>query len=407
MQKLAKRIIQRCARLALCSESRDGIVRLALSEKMKEAAELVKQWMAKVHLSTIEDDAGNIIGVGGCDSTKPTLAMGSHFDTVVNAGKYDGVLGLLIAIELASFWHQKMPFNIQIIGFSDEEGARFQTKWTGSKSVCGLLDKSVLVAKDGNGVSMRDAITAYGGTAANIFTPRYMKGDLLGFLEFHIEQGISLQQEGKSLGIVESIVGQANLSFEFLGMSGHAGTLAMYQRHDSLAAVANLIIAVEDYAFRRKGLVATVGMINNFPNMPNSVSGNTLVSVDIRHANNKIRAQAVRDIIDIAKLTSKIHGQKLRCRQLGGMPSVDCDSSITDLIEKSMGGIPHIKLNSGAGHDAMIMASVCPIGMVFIRCKNGISHHPLESVSVLDVGNALALGKSFMTQMAHKVKNDS
>jgi len=407
MKESAKRVMSRCDDLARISETDGKLTRRALGQAMRRAHGLVRSWMLEAGLHVEIDSVGNIFGSTNGNGEKPILLLGSHLDTVVNAGKYDGILGVVLALELVSEMNfSDLPFDVTVIGFSDEEGSRFQAKCVGSKSICGQLNETILTLRDENGICMRDAITDFGGNPENIFAPKYKSGEILGFIEFHIEQGVTLESNGFPIGIVDAIVGQTNIVVDYHGVAGHAGTLLMNQRSDSLLAAAKLVAAVERRALQTENMVATVGMIKNSPNVPNCVSGHTQVSIDVRHSIDAVRNAGAHDILGDAEGVAKAHGQEFTYEILGETASVACDAEIIDMLRKSVASIPHMQLSSGAGHDAMIMASICPVGMVFLRCKNGVSHNPLESVSEEDVAHAISVGEEFMSALAARLSSD-
>jgi len=406
MNEHVKRVMKRCDDLAKISEKDGNITRRALSQAMRRAHGLVGSWMQEAGLHVEVDSIGNIFGSTNINGKKPILLLGSHLDTVVNAGKYDGILGVILALELVSgIDFSNLPFDITVIGFSDEEGARFQAKCIGSKSICGQLNQSTLDLKDENGICMRDAIIDFGGNPESIFIPKYKKDKILGFVEFHIEQGVTLETNDCPIGIVDAIVGQTNIVVDYHGVPGHAGTLLMNQRSDSLLAAAKLVVAVEKRAVQKEKMVATVGMIKNSPNVPNCVSGHTQVSIDVRHFNDDVRNAGTYDILKDAESLAKAHGQRLTYEILGETASVSCDAKIISMLQKSASAVPHIQLSSGAGHDAMVMASICPVGMVFLRCKDGVSHNPMESVRDKDVAYAISVGKSFIDIFASRLSD--
>ena len=410
----AQKILNKCEQLARFTESpsKNVLSRRALTEPMKDANALVAVWMEEVGFQTTIDNVGNLIGYAHQHKNAPMLVLGSHLDSVPNGGKYDGPLGVILAIEIfRDIDLASLPFNVEIVAFSDEEGSRFQIKCTGSKAIAGLLEPSVLELKDELGISVREAIVNFGGNPDNIFDQRYKEVELLGFFEFHIEQGITLEVEDVPVGIVSSIVGQTNMIVEFDGEVGHAGTISMHQRSDSLVAAANFITAVESYALRQKGMVATVGKINNFPNVPNCISGKVQLSVDIRHANDEIRERAATDLTNTAYHIGRLRNQKATCEIIGNSKAVKCDADLVTILKNALSDMPHCVLQSGAGHDAMIMGEVAPVAMLFIRCEKGISHRPEENVDVVDVAAALQAGKAFVNeiivcQMSISIENE-
>jgi allantoate deiminase len=349
------------------------------------------------------DAAGNLRGFYPASKAKaPLLLLGSHLDTVPNAGAYDGVLGVVLAVALLdSLGRQALPFAIEVVGFSEEEGVRFNTPFIGSRALVGTLDNQLLDLQDADGISVRNAITNFGLNPANI--PDAVLHDALAYLEFHIEQGPILESVGKPLGVVGAIVGQTRAEFAFIGRANHAGTTPMNLRHDSLAAAAEWITAVEQTAQNTPGLLATVGRIAAKPGAVNVIAGEAYATLDLRHKSDEVRDHAADTLIRRAEHIAERRGLQLERRVLLNQPAVDMDSFLVDQIDQAIrdaGCSPH-RMTSGAGHDAMILAKKVPSAMIFLRSPGGISHHPAESVQVEDVAKALECGRHLLDRLAN------
>jgi allantoate deiminase len=349
------------------------------------------------------DAVGNLRGSYPAASTgAPRILMGSHLDTVPNAGAFDGILGVVLAVALVeSLEGMKLPFGIEIIGFSEEEGVRFGVPFIGSRALVGRADEELLGRKDAQGISVRKAIQDFGLNPDEILRAA-MSEDVLGFLEFHIEQGPVLESLGWPLGVVEAIVGQNRLDFTFSGQANHAGTTPMNLRRDALAAAAEWIVAVEKLAKATEGIVATVGFVEAKPGATNAIAGEARVTLDIRHASDRARTEALDELIRQAESISAKRGVRVKWRTLLAQHAVAMDPFLTGQIEQAIQktGCEAHRMASGAGHDAMILAEKVPAAMIFLRTPEGISHDPAESVHLDDVAKALECGHHLLTQLA-------
>jgi allantoate deiminase len=330
------------------------------------------------------------------------MLIGSHLDTVPNAGAYDGVLGVVLAVVLLEqLQGRKLPFGIEVVGFSEEEGVRFGTPFIGSRALVGRLDERLLNVYDADGISVRNAITNFGLNPEEI-SQAELPSDTLGYIEFHIEQGPVLESLNQPLAAVEAIAGQSRLEFTFHGRANHAGTTPMHLRGDAIAGAAEWISAVERAAQRVPGLVATVGKIEAKPGAVNVIAAETLLTLDVRHSSDDIRTHAVAECIREAHKISARRGLSAQEATLLNQPAVAMDPLLVGEIERAIamtGCNPH-RMVSGAGHDAMILAEKVPAGMIFLRTPGGISHDPAESVAIEDVEKAIECGLHLLEQLA-------
>jgi allantoate deiminase len=399
----AEKVIARCKRLAPVTEVRGSTCRTFLSIAMRECYRIVGDWLEAAGAEVTIDAAGNLRGFYSAAQTNaPRLLLGSHLDTVPDAGAYDGVLGVVLAVSLLEMLEdRKLPFAIEVIGFSEEEGIRFSAPFIGSRALAGKLDDELLNRTDSNGVSVRTAIENFGLKPAEI-SKAAMNKNSLAYVEFHIEQGPVLESLGIPLGVVEGIAGQTRGEFTFLGRANHAGTTPMNLRRDAMSAAAEWMLEVERVAKREKGLVATVGRITATPNATNVVAGQVRVSLDVRHKSNDVRARAVEFLAVQAEEIAHRRGLKVERKVLLNQPAVSMDPFLMSQIDEAAGkaGCATHRMVSGAGHDAMILAEKIPTAMIFLRTPDGISHHPSESVSVEDVAKALECGTFLLTQLA-------
>jgi allantoate deiminase len=401
--KLAEEAIARCQKLASFSEDASGTRRTFLSAPMHDCHREVSSWMNALGMNVSVDAVGNLRGFySAAAAGAPRILIGSHLDTVPNAGAFDGILGVVLAVAVVkSLDGMKLPFGIEVLGFSEEEGVRFGVPFIGSRALVGRVDEELLGRKDEHGISVRKAIQNF-GLNPNELSKAALRDDVLGYLEFHIEQGPVLEKLGWPLGVVEAIVGQNRLEFTFSGQANHAGTTPMNLRHDALAAAAEWIVAVENLAQRTAGIVATVGFVEGKPGAMNVIAGEARATLDIRHASDGARTEALDELIRLAESIAARRGVTTKWRTLLAQHAVAMDPFLMEQIDHAVqkaGCEPH-RMASGAGHDAMILAEKIPAAMVFLRTPGGISHDPTESVHLDDVAKALECGNHLLTQLA-------
>jgi allantoate deiminase len=399
----AEKVLARCQTLARFSEDAAGTRRTFLSAPMRDCHREVSQWLAALGVPTRVDAAGNLRGIyPGTAPDAPRLLIGSHLDTVPNAGAFDGILGVTLAAALLEGLEgRRLPFAIEVVGLSEEEGVRFGRPFIGSRALVGRLDDDLLDCRDAQGISVRQAIADFGLRVAEI--PQAQLGaNILGYLEFHIEQGPVLEDLGLALGAVEAIAGQTRLEFTFAGRANHAGTTPMHMRHDALVGSAEWIITVESAARESTGLVATVGVLDIKPGAVNCIAGQARVSLDVRHASDEVRRIAVQELIARAEEVAQRRGLAVSSKMLLNQRAVAMDEFLVGQIAQALrqsGCAPH-RMVSGAGHDAMILAEQVPAAMIFLRTPGGVSHDPSESVHAEDVAKAIACGLQLLDQLA-------
>ena len=363
----------------------------------------IVQWMEPLGIKVRSDAAGNLRGVyAGAQPNGPRLLIGSHLDTVPNAGAYDGNLGVVLAVALLEeLQGRRFPFAIEVLGFSEEEGVRFGAPFIGSRALVGRLDPQLLRVCDSQGVSVRKAIEDFGLDPEHIPEAELGK-DTLGYLEFHIEQGPVLEKLNQPLAAVEAIAGQSRLAVTFVGRANHAGTTPMHLRHDALAGAAEWIGKVERAGQGIPGLVATVGRIEAKPGATNVIAGEVRLTLDVRHSSDDIRRRAVADLIREAQEIASRRGLSVNESNVLNQPAVAMEPFLIGHIEDALakaGCKPH-RMVSGAGHDAMILAERVPSAMIFLRTPGGISHDPAESVASEDVEKAIQCGLHLLQQLA-------
>ena len=383
-------IVGRIEQLAAISDEARGLTRLFLTDKHREAAELILRWMREAGMAARLDGIGNVVGrYEGDQPELPALLLGSHYDTVRDAGKWDGPLGIITAIACVGDLNhrgKRLPFALEVVGFSDEEGVRFGSTLLGSRALAGTFNASALNVRDRDGVSMREAMQRVGLDPDRIGAAARSRGEFLGYLELHIEQGPVLEAEGLPVGIVTAISGATRLNVTLSGMAGHAGTVPMTMRRDALTGAAECLLAIETQCRSDVGLYGTVGYLEAAPGASNVIPGRVTFTIDMRSASDEHRriavAAAVRSIERIARarrLESQINvtheGRTVPCAPW-------LQQQILEAITRC--GFAPKALPSGAGHDGMAIADIADIGMIFVRCRSGLSHHPDEHVTVED-----------------------
>jgi allantoate deiminase len=405
--KLAEEVIARCCTLASFSEDTRGTRRTFLSAPMRDCHREITRWLEPLGVQVRVDAAGNLRAIyPAVESGAPRLLLGSHLDTVPNAGAFDGILGVVLAVALLQgLLGRKLPYGIEVVGFSEEEGVRFGTPFIGSRALVGRLDEELLARTDAHGIPVRNAIEDFGLNPGEI-AQAALKDDVLAYLEFHIEQGPVLEKLGRPLGVVEAIAGQSRLEATFVGRANHAGTTPMDLRYDALAGAAEWITEVERMARSVPGLVATVGSVEVKPGATNVIAGEVRLSLDVRHRADDARTCAVDDLIHRAEEIARLRGLSVRYSTRLSQSAVSMDPFLTGQIEAAIrkaGSEPH-RMVSGAGHDAMILAEKVPATMIFLRTPGGISHDPMESVAVDDVAKAIECGLYLLDQLASSSK---
>jgi allantoate deiminase len=407
MGDAATTVMERCERLGVISEEPGALTRPYGSETMREVNEVVSGWMRAAGMSVRQDEIGNLIGLYEGTGGK-TLLLGSHLDTVRDAGKYDGILGVMVAIACVQGLYdrgERPPCSIEVVAFADEEGLRFGTTFLGSSVYAGAFDEKRLDLKDKGGVTLAEAVRDFGGDPEALKAAGRENGDVLGYCEVHIEQGPLLEELGLPVGVVTGIQGQSRARVDFTGKAGHAGTVPMQARADALCAAAQFVLEVESAAKAETGSVGTVGQISARPGAGNVIPGEAELSLDIRHADDAAR-ERLRDHLaartqEIAASRGCRHGWQVRQET----PAVPADRELSALLAEAveMARLTVHQLPSGAGHDAAQVATLAPVAMLFVRCKEGISHNPAESVTREDVGAAIEVMRNLLSLVSRKM----
>jgi allantoate deiminase len=403
-----ERAVARCDMLGVApySDMEGGLYRAYLTPAHEAAIEKLSGWMQEAGMTPRIDAACNLIGrYPGTDPQAPALLIGSHIDSVRDGGRYDGPLGIMLGIEAVEALHRAgrhMPFPIEIIAFGDEEGSRFPAAMLTSRAVAGTLDPAALDVTDGEGVTLAAALARLNGTMADYPSAARPAGSTLAYLEAHIEQGPVLEAQGLALGTVTGIAAQLRYQVEVRGMAGHAGTTSMPLRRDALAGAADMMLAVERIAARdASDLAATVGRIEALPGAANVIPGTVRFTLDIRSGDRPRRDRAAEAMLDAVAGIADARHLDFTVELVHDLPASPCDPGLMELMDAAVAraGQQPFRLVSGAGHDAMVMAALCPTAMLFIRCRDGISHNPAEHVDPADADAALQAMLGFIEKL--------
>ena len=396
------RILEQAAALARHSDAPDHYTRTYLTPAHQAAAGVIARWMREAGMAVRVDAVGSVIGrYEARQASARTLLLGSHFDSVRNGGRYDGVLGILVPIACVARLHargERLACAVEIAAFADEEGARFQTSFLASRAMIGRLDAEVLARRDADGIALADAMRAAGLDPARLAEARIDPARIGAYVEVHIEQGPVLLGEGSALGVVTTIAGGTRHTLRVRGEAGHAGTVPMTMRHDALAAAAEMVLAIERRCAADRRLVGTVGLLEVRSGSGNVIPGDVRFSVDIRSTDAAVLAAAQRAVFEELDTIAARRGVRLQGNRTHDVNAVPCTPWLQDRIAESVErvtGRPARRLPSGAGHDAMMLAEVADIGMLFVRCgAGGVSHNPAETVTREDAELAVrALGE--------------
>lgn len=388
---MAARIVRRIEELAQVSETDGALTRVAFSPEHARAADLLVAWMREAGMRARMDEIGNVIGrYEGVTEGLPALMVGSHYDTVRDAGRWDGPLGVVTAIECVAALAARgarLPYALEVVAFADEEGTRFSSTLLGSRAVAGTFDEGALEAKDKDGVTARAAMEAFGLDPRRIRRAARRREDVLAYLELHIEQGPVLEAEDIPVGVVTAISGASRFLVELNGMAGHAGTVPMGLRRDALAGAAECVLAVEDLCRAGVGVVGTVGQITAEPGAANVIPGRARFSIDIRAPDDARRRETVSDVVDAIDEIASRRKLKARITKTHENGTAQCAPWLRAQLGAAIAAAGHrvLELPSGAGHDGMAMIDLTDIAMLFVRCKGGVSHHPSEHVDEKDV----------------------
>lgn len=404
--------VDRCDVLAQMTERGGEITRRFLTPPMQLVHHQLTTWAGDLNLASRVDRLGNWFAKR--PSNRPaakTLLIGSHLDTVPNGGRFDGPLGVTIGLAVVeAISDRDLPFHVQVVGFSEEEGVRYGIPYLGSRCVTGTFNHDWLSRVDDTGTMMRKAIEDFGLSATNIGDDCFTRDSVLAFIEPHIEQGAQLNLAELPVGIITAIAGQSRITMRFDGVPGHAGTTPMHQRNDAMVAAARVMVDLTDYATQVDDLRFTFGRIEAFPNARNVIAGRVELTADIRHAKDAVRLEAVERLSQRGKKIGSSCSVSFEIVEHEQQPAIEMDSNLREILEHSIAdiGIDLFSMSSGAGHDAAVMAEAFPTGMLFLRQPKPISHHPDEDVDVEDVASGIQVLINAIDRLAqqHEIAED-
>ena len=404
---LGQEIVGRINALAAISESPGNLTRLFLTPEHRAAGDLIMSWMVEAGVSARLDAIGNVCGrYEGEQPRSPCLMLGSHYDTVRDAGKWDGPLGLITAISCVADLNRRgrrLPFAIEVTGFADEEGVRFASTLLGSRAIAGTLNESVLATKDSSGKSVREALIEFGLNPDHVGAAARIRGELLAYVELHIEQGPVLEAHNLPVGVVTAIAGANRLAARLTGMAGHAGTVPMALRRDALTGAAECISRIEELCRADDaGLVGTVGFIHASPGAANVIPGQANFTIDIRAPTDNHRKRGVNEIVRQIEAIAKRRKLALQVDVTHENRTVPCAPWLKQQVAAAVAaeGYGVFELPSGAGHDGMAMVDIADVAMIFVRCRGGISHNPDEFASAVDIDLAAHALAIFLDRIA-------
>lgn len=401
----AENVLTRINQLAAISEDSSCLTRTFGTGAFQQGSQLIQQWMRAIGLETRIDAIGNVRGrLVSATPNARTFVLASHMDTVVNAGKFDGPMGVIMALDLIEHVKrsgQPLPFHIELIAFSDEEGVRFHTTFLGSNVVAGLFDKQLLSKQDANGIPLKDVLAQIGGDVDQLVFDAIPKDDWLGYFEIHIEQGPVLYERNIPVAVVTDIAGQKRVEISFRGMAGHAGTVPMTMRQDALCAAADFVLEAEKLASSQPNLVATVGKLNVVNSASNVIPGEVVCSLDIRSNDDLTLTTAYQRLQQVCSAIGQKRGITTTWTLIQETAPVACDPTLSNLLAQAIGnsGYDVVRLVSGAGHDAVPISRVSPVAMLFVRCYKGISHNPLENAELTDMAATLQVADLFLHRL--------
>ncbi|WP_246071701.1 Zn-dependent hydrolase [Miniimonas arenae] len=392
-QRRGRRAWDRCQALAAVTAVPGRVDRFYLTPQHRQATMLVAGWMRESGLRIWVDEAGNLHGTTGeRGSHRPRLVLGSHLDTVPDAGRFDGVAGVMAAIEVAGELAGSMPFDLEVVGFGDEEGTRFGHALLGSRALAGTWEDAWWSLEDADGVSLERAFLDFGLDPERIGAASYANRDLVGYLEVHIEQGPTLDRAHVPLGVVSSIASARRFQVEVLGESRHSGGTPFDERHDALLGAAEAVVAVERLSLERQ-VIGTVGRLEVAPGAVNVIPGTATFTVDMRARHDHERDDTIDALTGVLEEVSERRGLRYRLQEIHAAPAVFCSERLLDAAREGVDAVQTQDvptLFSPAGHDGMAVAAVTDVAMIFMRNPDGISHHPAEYVSPDDLGLGIA-----------------
>ena len=377
-----------------------GVSRYFLTDEHRRLLDWLNELMPSCGLTVELDHAGNLVGRKPSKQSEQTLYFGSHQDTVSQGGAYDGILGILLPLAvLYELREVELPFAVELIAFGDEEGTRFQSTLVGSSAVAGCFDQATLEFRDDQGVSVAEALRRFGLQPEKIPELARNKDKALGFIEVHIEQGPVLEKHDLPVGLVSAITGIERHQIHIQGMAGHAGTVPMAQRKDAMVAASRYVLWLDRYCREREQIVGVIGKLEVVPNSVNVIPDHVLLTVELRSPDTEKRLDARAAMQALDKELS-VQGFTINRELTYSREGVQCDAALAGRLQQAIEAeeIPVLSLFSGAGHDGLAMTYLCPVAMLFVRCKDGLSHHPDEAIDMHDALVAKRILKTLLLQ---------
>jgi allantoate deiminase len=409
----AEKVEAQIQELATYSDEPDYLSRIFGTKAFMRCSDTIVLWMKNAGLQTYIDNLGNVRGkLHSEKKDAKTFVIASHFDTVINAGKYDGLLGIIAGLNIIEKLisdKKEIPFDIELVAFSDEEGVRFHSSFLGSKMLVGNFDVNLLQKKDDNGISLEEATQNTQYSSIKFTSDAIAPEKWLGYYEIHIEQGTVLYKKDIAAGIVTGIAGQKRITIEFTGVAGHAGTVPMNMRCDALCAAAEFVLAVERFASSKKNrVVATVGKLDVQHAATNVIPGKVSCSLDLRSANKKRLSKAYEDVNEMCEEICDKRKVYFEWNLVQETNPVSCNERLNKYLKKAIKEtkLEVIEIESGACHDAVVISSVAPVTMLFVKCFKGISQNSLEKVEIKDIATTLEISDYFMEQLIQYSKTE-
>ncbi|MFW3616572.1 allantoate amidohydrolase [Billgrantia antri] len=408
---LGQQLMARLDDAARHSQPGPGVTRLFCSDEHRAVLELIADWMRQAGLTPELDASGNLVGRNErARQGERTLIMGSHQDTVAEGGKYDGMLGVALPLQALQALEEagtELPYGVEVVAFGDEEGTRFQSTLIGSRALAGTLDPESLKARDADGVTLGEALKAFGGNPQEIPQLARRPEAVIGFVEVHIEQGPVLEQRDHALGIVTALTGIERHRMVVTGKAGHAGTTPMPGRRDALVGAAEMVVEADRILNATDDLVGVVGKLEVRPNAVNVIPAEVNFTLELRSPHTGLREQGRREVLEACQRLAQARGLELSSERTYQAEGVDCADWLVEALEQACRGCeePAERMFSGAGHDGLAMHDLTDIGMLFVRCRDGLSHHPDEAISVEDAGHATQVLMRFLTDLGKDARS--
>lgn len=408
---LGQQLMARLDDAARHSQPGPGVTRLFCSDEHRAVLELIADWMRQAGLTPELDASGNLVGRNErARQGERTLIMGSHQDTVAEGGKYDGMLGVALPLQALQALEEagtELPYGVEVVAFGDEEGTRFQSTLIGSRALAGTLDPESLKARDADGVTLGEALKAFGGNPQEIPQLARRPEAVIGFVEVHIEQGPVLEQRDHALGVVTALTGIERHRMVVTGKAGHAGTTPMPGRRDALVGAAEMVVEADRILNATDDLVGVVGKLEVRPNAVNVIPAEVNFTLELRSPHTGLREQGRREVLEACQRLAQARGLELSSERTYQAEGVDCADWLVEALEQACRGCeePAERMFSGAGHDGLAMHDLTDIGMLFVRCRDGLSHHPDEAISVEDAGRATQVLMRFLTDLGKDARS--